>query len=58
MAVHPVPLKLYRMDLPWVSHATHLGHQLHQDGSVFARPSEVLQLVSIYSAQLYVSTVA
>ena len=64
------------MDLPWVSHATHLGHELHEDGSMsmdanmkrasfisssedirhmfkFARPLEVLQLISIYSAHLY-----
>ena len=27
----PAPLKLYGRDLPWVAHATHLGHELHQD---------------------------
>ena len=28
--VYPVPLKLGDRDLPWVVHATHLGHELHQ----------------------------
>ena len=28
----PVNLQLYGQDLPWVSSATHLGHELHQDG--------------------------
>ena len=28
---YPVPLQLYGKDLPWVTHATHLGHELHQD---------------------------
>ena len=28
----PVPLKLYDKDLPWVSHASHLGHELHENG--------------------------
>ena len=30
----PVPLKLYGQDLPWVSHATHLGHELHEDANL------------------------
>ena len=30
----PVPLKLYGKDLPWVSHATHLGHEMHEDGTM------------------------
>ena len=29
--VYPAPLQLYGVDLPWVTHATHLGHELHQD---------------------------
>ena len=32
--VYPAPLQLYGVDLPWVVHATHLGHELHQDGSM------------------------
>ena len=28
--VYPAPLKLGDDDLPWVVHATHLGHELHQ----------------------------
>ena len=28
--VYPDPLKLGDRDLPWVVHATHLGHELHQ----------------------------
>ena len=29
--VYPVHLQLFGVDLPWVTHATHLGHELHQD---------------------------
>ena len=29
--VYPAPFQLYGVDLPWVTHATHLGHELHQD---------------------------
>ena len=29
--VYPAPLQLYGVDLPWVAHATHLGHELHQN---------------------------
>ena len=29
--VYPAPLQLYGQDLPWVVHATHLGHEFHQD---------------------------
>ena len=29
--VYPAPIQLYGRDLPWVTHATHLGHELHQD---------------------------
>ena len=29
--VYPAALQLYGKDLPWVAHATHLGHELHQD---------------------------
>ena len=29
--VYPAPLQLYGRELPWVTHATHLGHELHQD---------------------------
>ena len=32
--VYPAPIKLYGRDLPWVEHATHLGHELHQDCSM------------------------
>ena len=32
--VHPTALKLYGKNLPWVLHATHLGHELHQDGTM------------------------
>ena len=28
--VYPAPIQLYGRDLPWVTHATHLGHELHQ----------------------------
>ena len=28
----PSPLCLYEKNLPWVSHASHLGHELHDDG--------------------------
>ena len=28
--VYPSPLKLCDRDLPWVTHGTHLGHELHQ----------------------------
>ena len=28
--VYPSPLKLCDRDLPWVTHATHLGHEIHQ----------------------------
>ena len=28
--VYPAPVQLYGCDLPWVVHATHLGHELHQ----------------------------
>ena len=28
--VYPAPLQLCGSDLPWVEHATHLGHELHQ----------------------------
>jgi hypothetical protein len=31
--VYPAPLELYDQDLPWVAHATHFGHELHQDCS-------------------------
>ena len=30
----PAPLQLYGNDLPWVTSATHLGHELHQDGTM------------------------
>ena len=30
----PVPLKLYGQDQPWVSHATHLGHEVHEDANL------------------------
>ena len=29
-ADYPTPLQLCGTDLPWVEHATHLGHELHQ----------------------------
>ena len=29
--VYPAPVQLYGVDLPWVTHATHLGHELSQD---------------------------
>ena len=29
-AVYPSPMQLCGRDLPWVQHATHLGHELHQ----------------------------
>ena len=28
--VYPAPLQLGGRDLPWVEHAIHLGHELHQ----------------------------
>ena len=30
----PVNLQLYGKPLPWVSHATHLGHKFHEDGKM------------------------
>ena len=30
----PVPLTLYGKELPWVTSATHLGHELHETGSM------------------------
>ena len=30
----PVPLQLYGRDLPWVSSATHLGHELHENANM------------------------
>ena len=30
----PVNLQLYGKPLPWVAHATHLGHEFHEDGSM------------------------
>ena len=32
--VKPVPLKLCGKDLPWVESATHLGHELHESGTM------------------------
>ena len=32
--VLPAPLQLYEKDLPWVVTATHLGHELHQSGTM------------------------
>ena len=29
--VYPLPLQLLGQDLPWVQHALHLGHELHQE---------------------------
>ena len=29
-ADYPLPLQLCGQDLPWVEHAVHLGHELHQ----------------------------
>ena len=31
---YPRPLQLCGQDLPWVQHATHLGHELHQTCSM------------------------
>ena len=31
---YPKPLTLCGQDLPWVKHATHLGHELHQTCSM------------------------
>ena len=33
-SVKPAPLTLYGKELPWVSTATHLGHEFHEDGSM------------------------
>ena len=30
----PVNLQLAGNPLPWVSHATHLGHEFHEDGTM------------------------
>ena len=30
----PANLQLYGQNLPWVSHATHLGHDLHEEGNM------------------------
>ena len=32
--VKPVNLQLYGKPLPWVAHATHLGHEFHEDGTM------------------------
>ena len=32
--VYPAPVQLYGVDLPWVVCSTHLGHELHQDGTM------------------------
>ena len=32
--VKPVNLQLYGKPLPWVTHATHLGHEFHEDGTM------------------------
>jgi len=32
--VYPAPVQLYGVDLPWVVRPTHLGHELHQDGTM------------------------
>ena len=32
--VKPAPLTLCGTELPWVSTATHLGHELHETGSM------------------------
>ena len=32
--VKPAPLTLCGRDLPWVSTATHLGHELHETGDM------------------------
>ena len=34
--VYPTPVKLDGKNLPWVQRADHLGHVLHQDGSMAA----------------------
>ena len=31
---YPAPLQLYGVDLPWVTSAVHLGHELHQTGTM------------------------
>ena len=31
---YPAPIQLFGVDLPWVTHATHLGHELSQDRSM------------------------
>ena len=66
--VYPAPLLLYGKKLPWVSHATHLGHELNQDCTMhmdtdiremfsFALPAQVLNAVGIYSAHFYGSMI-
>ena len=32
--VHPAPIQLYGKDLPWVSHANHLGHEIQEDATM------------------------
>ena len=32
--IKPVPLTLYGKELPWVTSATHLGHELHETGTM------------------------
>ena len=32
--VYPAAIQLYGLDLPWVTHAKHLGHELHQDCTI------------------------
>ena len=34
--VYPTPVELDGKNLPWLERADHLGHVLHQSGSMFA----------------------
>ena len=58
----PVPLRLCGQDLPWVESATHLGHELHQSGTMehdakVARARYIDQTVEVRQAFSFASPV-
>ena len=59
--VKPVPLKLCGKDLPWVESATHLGHELHESGTMddakVARARYINQTVEVRQSFAFASPV-
>ena len=58
----PVPLKLCGKDLPWVESATHLGHELHESGTMehdakVARARYINQTVEVRQSFAFASPV-